>query len=91
MSNLQLGLLLDSADLQLWRPLLQDAVIMVLPKLLGSILSAHALQNPGATWVLVYKIRQVVHGAVDDDVQPVLDFVVRRNFFDGEGLGHYEW
>lgn len=55
-----------------------------LPKLLASILSARTLQNLGATWVLIYKFCHIIDTAIDDDVQPVLDFVVRRNFFGGE-------
>lgn len=59
-----------------------------LPKLLAGVLAAHALQDLRAARVLVDEAAQAVHVAVDDDVQPVLDRVVRGDVFGREDLRH---
>lgn len=57
-----------------------------LPELLAGILAADALEDLGAARVLVDERRQAVHGPVDDDVQPVLDRVVRGHVLGAERL-----
>jgi hypothetical protein len=50
---LKLGLLLERADLELGAVLLEHALAMVLPELLGRVLAGHALEDLGAAGVVV--------------------------------------
>lgn len=59
-----------------------------LPELLARILSTHTLQDLRTTGMLIHELGHVVHGPVDGNVQPVVDAVVGREIFGGEGLGH---
>lgn len=69
--GLLLGLGIERADLQLRLVLLQDAVVVVLPELLGRILAGYALEDLLAAGVIILELGQVIHIAVDDDVQAV--------------------
>lgn len=60
------------------------------PKLLRRILACHALEDLGATGVLVYKVGHVVDVLVDNDVHALVSVVVAGNVGGGEGLGHGE-
>lgn len=64
----------------------QTQATTYLPELLAGILAADALEDLGAARVLVDERRQAVHGPVDDDVQPVLDRVVRGHVLGAERL-----
>lgn len=50
---LKLGLLLERADLELGAVLLEHALAVVLPELLGGVLAGHALEDLGAARVVV--------------------------------------
>lgn len=55
-SNLELGRLGDGANLELFAILGEDALAVVLPKGLGGVLAAHALDDAGTAGVLVDKV-----------------------------------
>ena len=53
--NLKLSLLLERPDLELRPVLLEHALAVVLPELLGGVLAGHALEDLGAARVVVEK------------------------------------
>lgn len=54
--RLKLGLLFDGTNLQCWRVLLQDALVVELPELLAGILACDSFEDLCAAGMLVYKV-----------------------------------
>lgn len=61
-----------------------------LPELLRGILAGNALQDLGASGVLVDEGGHVVDAAVDDDVEALVGGIVGGDVGGGEGLGHVD-
>jgi hypothetical protein len=53
---LQLGLLSHRPNLQLRRVLLQHALVVIFPELLGSVLAGDSLEDLGSAGMLVYEV-----------------------------------
>jgi len=99
------GLGIQRADLQLLPVLLEDALVVVLPELLGRVFAGNALEDYNlsvssleplwalhtllAARVFVLELGQVVYIFVDDDPE-VVGFVVRRHVGGRKSLRHFE-
>lgn len=67
--------------------LIEDALVVVLPELLGGVLAGDACEDLLATRVVVLELCQIVDVVVDNDVE-VVALVVRRDVALCEGFGH---
>lgn len=77
----------ERADLELGLVLLEDALVVVFPELLGGVLASYTLKDLLAAGVIILELGQVVDVAVDNDVE-VVGLVVRSNVADSKCLGH---
>lgn len=84
----QIGQLLNNSNMELGPILLQNALIVVLPELLGGILPRDPLENLRSTGMVVDELGHVVDVVVDDDVQALFGGFVGGDLRGGEGLGH---